>query len=453
MIRQKKFKLLDSVLMAVIVILVVESAAPAAAIGASQFFWWIALFLFFFVPYGLVSAELGSTYEGEGGIFDWVHRAFGYKMSTRVGWYYWINFPLWMASLAVLFSTTIVDVWAPDLPMPVLILFEIGFLFIITVLGNMRVSESKWILNGCALLKAFIMVSLGVLGIYGAVTHGVANEYSVRTMLPNLDITNISFLSVIIFNFLGFEVVTTVVDDMPNPKKQIPWAIILGGLLIILFYSLAALGIGIAIPTEELSLDSGLLESFTLLLGDGAQGFYYLMAVFFLLTLFGNLISWSPGINFTAAYAASHNSLPKFFAKKDKKGMPVGAAIINFVVASVLCIVSHFLPNEDIFWNFFALNMITLLASYVLIFPAFLRLRKIDAGVVRPFRVPGGKTLTVLMAIVPMVLLILGVIFSAVPLSLDSEELAYKLPILAGTVAALIIGEALVLYGSKKYKS
>ena len=452
MIRQKKFKLLDSVLMAVIVILVVESAAPAAAIGASQFFWWIALFILFFVPYGLVSAELGSTYEGEGGIFDWVHRAFGYKMSTRVGWYYWINFPLWMASLAVLFSTTIVDVWAPDLPMPVLILFEIGFLLIITVLGNMRVSESKWILNGCALLKAFIMVSLGALGIYGAITHGVANEYTVRTMLPNLDINSISFLSVIIFNFLGFEVVTTVVDDMPNPKKQIPSAIILGGLLIILFYTLAAFGIGIAIPTEELSLDSGLLESFTLLLGGGAQGFYYLIAVFFLLTLFGNLISWSPGINFTAAYAASHNSLPKFFAKKDKKGMPVGAAIINFAVASVLCIVSHFLPNEDIFWNFFALNMITLLASYVLIFPAFLRLRKTDADAVRPFRVPGGKVLTVLMAVVPMVLLILSVIFSAVPLSMDSEELAYKLPILAGTVVAVIIGEALVLYGSKKNK-
>jgi hypothetical protein len=58
----------------------------------------------------------------------------------------------------------------------------------------------------------------------------------------------------------------------------------------------------------------------------------------------------------------------------------------------------------------------------------------------------------VLMAVVPMVLLILGVIFSAVPLSLDSEELAYKLPILAGTIVALVIGEILVVYGSKKYK-
>jgi amino acid transporter len=452
MIHQKKFKLFDSVLMAVIVILVVESAAPAAAIGASQFFWWIALFIFFFIPYGLVSAELGSTYEGEGGIFDWAHRAFGYKMSTRVGWYYWINFPLWMASLAVLFSKTIVDVWAPDLPAPVLILLEIGFLFVITVLGNLRVSKSKWILNGCALLKAFIMVCLGALGIYGAVTHGVANEYTVRTMLPNLNINSISFLSVIIFNFLGFEVVTTVVDDMPNPKRQIPRAIILGGLLIILFYTLAALGIGIAIPTDELSLDSGFLESFNLLLGDGAQGFYYLMAVFFLLTLFGNLISWSPGINFTAAYAAAHKSLPKFFAKKDKNGMPVGAAIANLAVAGVLCIISHFLPNEDIFWNFFALNMITLLISYVLIFPAFLRLRITDANVVRPFRVPGGEIFTILIAFVPMVLLIMSILFSVIPFSLDSDELSNKLPILAGTAVAIIIGEILVLYGSEKYK-
>lgn len=63
--------------MAVCVVLVVESAAPAAAIGSSQFFWWIALLILFFLPYGLVSAELGTTYDDEGGIYDWVKRAFG----------------------------------------------------------------------------------------------------------------------------------------------------------------------------------------------------------------------------------------------------------------------------------------------------------------------------------------------------------------------------------------
>ena len=33
----------------------------------------------FVIPYGLISCELGTTYLGEGGIYDWVKRAFGFK--------------------------------------------------------------------------------------------------------------------------------------------------------------------------------------------------------------------------------------------------------------------------------------------------------------------------------------------------------------------------------------
>ena len=84
----KKFRLFDAVLAAVCVVLVVESSAPAAAIGNAQFFWWFVLLLAFFLPYGLISAELGTTYESEGGICDWVTRAFGRRWGSRVSFYY-----------------------------------------------------------------------------------------------------------------------------------------------------------------------------------------------------------------------------------------------------------------------------------------------------------------------------------------------------------------------------
>lgn len=101
---KKKFRLFDAVLMSVVVILVVESAAPAAAIGTSQFFWWIFLLVMFFLPYGLISSELGTTYAGDGGLYDWVKKAFGPRWGGRLAWLYWINYPIWMASLAVLFA-------------------------------------------------------------------------------------------------------------------------------------------------------------------------------------------------------------------------------------------------------------------------------------------------------------------------------------------------------------
>ena len=107
MAKNKKFRLVDAILSVITVVFVAEAAAPAAAIGNSQFFWWIFLIIAFLLPYGLVVSELGTTYDDEGGLYDWVRRAFGDKWGSRVSWYYWINFPLWMASLAFLFPETI----------------------------------------------------------------------------------------------------------------------------------------------------------------------------------------------------------------------------------------------------------------------------------------------------------------------------------------------------------
>lgn len=77
---KKKFKLLDVILSVICVVFVAEAIAPAAAIGNQQFFWWIFLIITFLLPYGLIVSELGTAYaDDEGGLYDWVRRAFGDK--------------------------------------------------------------------------------------------------------------------------------------------------------------------------------------------------------------------------------------------------------------------------------------------------------------------------------------------------------------------------------------
>ena len=51
----------------------------------------------------MVVAELGTTYDGEGGIYDWVREGLGDKWGARISFYYWVNYPLWIASLATMF--------------------------------------------------------------------------------------------------------------------------------------------------------------------------------------------------------------------------------------------------------------------------------------------------------------------------------------------------------------
>ncbi len=134
--------------------------------------------------------------------------------------------------------------------------------------------------------------------------------------------------------------------------------------------------------------------------------------------------------------------MPAIFGRlNEKTGMPLGAPLVNGLVASTLVIIAPFLPSQDLFWNFFALNIVTLLLAYVAVFPAFLKLRQIDPDRERPFKIPGGEFRLRIIAYLPMVLLLIAIMFSVVPLELSAEELSFKIPLTVGTILAIIAGE------------
>lgn len=403
------------------------------------------MILFFLLPYGLISSELGTTYDGEGGLYDWITKAYGHKWGARVSWYYWINFPLWMASLAIVCPGMLEVVTGKACGTVAAIIIELIFIWVVTAIAFTPTADAVWILNGAAAIKVFLAVLVGALGVYGAITNGAANPITIGNLLPSFDINSLSFISVILFNMLGFEVICTMSDSMENPKKQIPQAIVIGGLVIAAIYMFSAFGIGAAIPTSEISTDSGLIDALVLLTGKESGLFISVCAILFVLTLFGNMISWSTGVNEVAAYAAANGDMPAIFAKRSEKtGRPVGAAFVNAVVASVIVIIAPFIPNEDLFWSFFALNLVMFLMSYIPIFPAFLKLRRIDPDTNRPFKVPGNDAVLKIMAYIPVLLIIIALIFTAIPLSLDSETLAATLPITIGSILFIVIGEIMI---------
>ena len=151
-----------------------------------------------------------------------------------------------------------------------------------------------------------------------------------------------------------------------------------------------------------------------------------------------------------AAYAAEHGDMPKIFGRRsEKKGMPIGAATMNGIVSSIVIIISPFIPNQDLFWSFFALNLVMFLLSYVPMFPGFLLLRKNDPDTERPFRVPGGPVMLKIIAYVPVILLVVSLIFTAIPLSFDAETLSATLPITIGATLFIVIGEIMIMMREK----
>ena len=451
MAKNKKFRLVDAILSVITVVFVAEAAAPAAAIGNSQFFWWIFLIIAFLLPYGLVVSELGTTYDDEGGLYDWVRRAFGDKWGSRVSWYYWINFPLWMASLAFLFPETISMITGMEIGLVPSLAIELAFIWIVVFLSFSKVSDSAWILNLAAVLKVGIALVVGGLGIWYAVNFGFANDMAPETFLPALDSNSLTYLSIILFNFMGFEVICTFAGAMKNPSKDIPKAIVLGGLAIGAIYLFCSFGIGAAIPADQIDPDFGMIYAVMTMVGE-ASPIFMLICIIFLVTLFANMASWSFGVNFVADYAAKHGNMPKVFSHENAKTeMPTGAAIVNGVVAS-LALMLQLIPipaiSEGIFWMLFSMNVVFLLISYIPMFPAFLKMRKVDPNRKRVFTFPfKGKLMYVMLAI-PAIELVLAIIATIVPLNGSEEELS-KIPMLVGVIVFVVLGEVVRIWSKR----
>lgn len=451
--KKKKFRLVDAILATVCITLVVESVAPTAAIGNSQYFWWIFLILAFCLPYGLITAELGSTFESEGGMYDWVKKAFGKKWAARVAWNYWINFPLWIASLAVAVTDVICGIFEIELSLIWLLVLQLGYTWLVSFLGTKRIGESKYIVNLGTFFKIALMVYLGLLGIYVYIKTGESANpiQGVADLLPTMDLAGLSFLSIIIFNFLGFEVVATFTKDMENPKKEIPKALIVGGILMALFYVLPATGVNIAMALEDAEV-AGISDSFIILLtklgfaSNTVRIIGITTGLIFIYTMIANIASWSFGVNSVARYSAEDGGLPKLFGRQNKEGVASTASIMNGVVATIIVIIGlvlSYVSEEatNLFWTFFSFSLITLLLSYVPLFPAFLKLRKTDKTE-REYKVPGNNFVLNLITWVPLVLLILGIVFTLFG-DFSADYINSNIPLIIGVVVSLIVQEIL----------
>ena len=455
---KKKFKLMDAILGTVCLTLVCESVMPTAAIGNTQYFWWIFLLVAFCLPYGMITAELGTAYPSEGGMYDWVKRAFGPKWAGRVAWNYWVNFPLWIASLAVALTDIVAGMFSIELPIWALLLIQLAYVWLVTFLGTQRIGESKTIVNIGTAFKIILLLGIGLLGIYSVVKTGhSANPItSFGDLFPSLNLGELSFISIILFNFMGFEVVGTWVDDMDNPKKQIPKALIFGGLLMAIFYILPATGFNIALDPEvvaELDPENVVEVLVTLFssvgIAEGLSNTLVIIAGFmFIYTFIANIASWSFGVNAVAKYAADDGGLPEAFKPVNEEGVPYKASIINGIVASIIVVggvIANYI-SEDAGANFslfFCLSWITLLISYIPMFLAFLKLRKTDKDANRPYKVPGGNFVIKVAAIVPFIILVLGIIFTLFG-DFTMEYIMDSIPLFAGVILSFIMEEIFV---------
>jgi amino acid transporter len=445
---------LDTFLFTICALLFVDTVAPMASMGPTAITWFVIMVIIFFIPYGMIVAELGSTYPEQGGIYAWVKHAFGNKWGARTSWLYWVNMALWVPSSFILLAGIFSQLFFPDLSLIWIVILGLVFTWMMVFLGVINLGESKWVVNVASVLKIILILAI-IIGGFIYVINGNTqnNDVSLGGLKPVWS-DALFFLPAIIYSLLGFEMMSGASEEMKNPGRDVPRAIIGAALFIGVVYTFAIRSMLVVIPLDNLGLITGIMDTFWAVFGKSGIGgvISFIFGLFALYAIFAQTVSWAIGTVRTSAQAGQDGELPAYFGKLSAKNQtPIGSLILTGIVASLVVIIYGFLATnaEDLFWTLFAFSSMLFFMPYAILFPAFLTLRVKDKTQNRPYKVPGGNVLAFIMAIICEIIILAGIVlFIWVPG--EPVDWVYAVPILIGIIVILVLGEILLLLQSRK---
>ncbi len=455
----KKLRLFDIVLFNICAIVGLDTIGAGAGMGVSGMTWRLLGILLFFIPYGFVSAELGSTWPKAGGIYVWTKKAYGDFWGTMISWLYWINVVYWMPSIYVTFAAVFTSVFFPGLSASaqtfLQVIIGLVMIWFTVFLGIKNITMSDFVTNTGAIIKALLFLSLGLFGVVYALKFEMANSFALSNWKITWDST-VALAPVIVYNFMGFELVSSFSDKLKSPKKDIPKAIMLGGGLISVLYIVSAFGVLAIFRVEDINIVTGISDSLNILvaktLGDNFSWLFYLMIIGFLLSLFAFMFSWAFGANCVIGETGLDKKAKILGHRHPKYDSPDYAFYVMGIVGSLLLIGNYIgMQNvQQIFWTLFALSSILFLLPYLFMFPAVLKLRRTEPDTERPFRVPGGKLGLWISVVLGEFFLLLAVVFFFVPPENTENVLRYELSLIIGISVTIAVGLYIHFKSKKK---
>lgn len=399
---EKKVNLWSSILFTICSILVLDTFVAPAIIGVSSITVWVVTTIVFFIPYGLLSAELGSTYPDDGGMYVWIKKAFGNFWGVLNGWFYWVNVAFWMPAVFVAFSSWFSYAFFPSLGQTnptlaniIMAILAILMCWLVVYIGIRGVELSMVVTNIAGVLKMAVIVIFGLLGIAYVIKYGSANKFTPSAFIPSFGNTT-QYIAAIMYNLLGFELIGTIGSKIKDPEKTIPKMTIVSGAIISGLYIFGTFGVLVALPSSEITEADGFymaLERLCTVCGPLQKPVFYIVIVVAMLTLVSNMVSWTLGANQVMVASKIDQRVKMLSGRSKKYGTPSALYIIMGIVSSILITLNFSLSGNanEVFWIIFSFSLIIFMIPYLFMFPAVAILRKKDPQTKRIYKIPGGN--------------------------------------------------------------
>ncbi len=396
----------DLVFFSVCAIISLDAIAGVAKFGLWQGVTWFVIFVFLFLlPYGLISAELASTFPVEGGIYSWVRMAYGKLPAGITAILYWIANPIWIGGTLAGVSIAAINAFYMEPNGHA----DLGWLASIVHRPHLRLGEHRdlrrfaetWQVGGHH--RDLRQGHRGDLLQHPGRRLPDQEEHALRhAPLSGLKPSATGFLAVIgsiVFLLVGFELESGASEEMVNPQRDVPIGVLRSGAITAILYIMVVAGILLALPQKTLSASSGFTGAFQAVnqgvfgTGTGAKFLGYVFAIIIILTLISSGSVWILGSCRVEAMAALDGAAPRILGRFSKQGTPIAMAVLSGFVGSFF-VIYIFAVLKGSLTSFFSVMLSLALSTAVLCYlfslPACITLRKKFPDVRRPFRVPGG---------------------------------------------------------------
>jgi amino acid transporter len=369
----------------------------SAVYGFSLVTYYIAATFLFLIPSALVCAELSATWPEAGGLYAWVKKAMGPHIGFLAIWFEWVNtifaFPTMLGFIifTLLFPY---DRHLANNPF-----YEFGIMvaiyWIITYL-NFRGIRTSSAVGAVGVIFGLVLVSVIIIGLgfsWIASDQPIHITFSWHALAPTFQIGTLAFLISMVNSLSGVQAMSYHAHEVKNPGKTFPRSTLI---VIVTILTLSVLGsISISAVTSHTTLDliGGIIQAITVFLSRfHLEELVPLFAVLIAVGVLSEINTWVIGPAKGMQAAAQSGELPKWFAKKNKHGVPTSILLVQGIIGTILSAAYIYMPSvNSAYWLLSDLTAEFTLLMWLLLFTSALVLHYKYSHTKREFRVPGGK--------------------------------------------------------------
>ena len=170
---RRELRRFDTIFFLMSAMVVVDTLGAIAIGGGQAFTWLIVLFLTFFIPSALASAELGAALPEEGGAYVWVRSAFGRFAGSITSMFYWAGTPIWLGGSVTAVAMSVYRRFLGPLPTGGMYVFGALFIGAATVAAVVPLRFGKWVPTSGAIGQIVLLSLFTVTVVLYGLRHGI----------------------------------------------------------------------------------------------------------------------------------------------------------------------------------------------------------------------------------------------------------------------------------------